>query len=57
MGLEGIMLSDISQTEQRNRYCISLSVGSIKAECTETETRMTANRDWEMVGQRTHFQL
>lgn len=32
-------------------------MGSIKAERTETETRMTANRDWEMVGQRTHFQL
>ena len=57
MELEGIMLSEISQTE-KDKYCmISFVRGIKKADLRETETKVVLTRGWgkwEDVGQRVH---
>ena len=51
MGLEGIMLSEICQTEKDKHYMISLICGIVKKkknELTETESRTVVARSWGM---------
>ena len=63
MNLEGIMLSEIGQTEKDKYYMISLICGSKKAKLTEAECRMVVTRRWGVrkmgryLSKGTNFQL
>ena len=49
MGLQGIMVSEISQTE-KDKYCIFfLDVDSKTAECVAVENTMVISRGWALL--------